>query len=239
MGQSGSRRTLAGGVFRGNRRRHTSVPCDGSRQRLFQSVILSEPSLSRRRRILTVGNGQDRIAQAIPKGEGSRERTESTTSNYSAFQSLKVAAIALGILFFGSHSTADIRADSSNVPLFQVFKLIQTGPDTYDSGPSGRPTHHWKTDDKGPLVTVQSLNDFLLEADKKSVRVILNKKDASVVADSFQKYGVLGITAGDAATILMSSKPFDGSITFTDPVAAYLRQRFHVKPNTNELEPSQ
>jgi hypothetical protein len=177
----------------------------------INSVILSKPGLSWRSRRI---------------------------SNYFAFRSLKAVALALGFLFFESHSTADLRADSSTVPLFQVFQLIQTEPDTYDSGPSGRPTHHWKVEDKHPLVAVSSLTDFLLEADKKSVRVILNKKDAPLVADAFKKYGVLGITAGDTATILMSSRPFDGSITFADPVAAYLRQRFHIKPNTNEAESS-
>jgi len=147
---------------------------------------------------------------------------------------LAIVGIFLPSLLFAG----DIRPDSSGVPLFQVFELIQTGPDTYDSGPSGRPTHHWKVDDKQPLLVVQSLSDFLLEADKKSVRVILNKNDAPVVAQAFRKYGVLGITAGDTATILMSSTPFDGSLTFADPVAAYLRQRFHIKPNTNEVDSS-
>jgi len=148
---------------------------------------------------------------------------------------MKILLAAVGIFLPSLLFAGDIRPDSSGVPLFQVFELIQTGPDTYDAGPSGRPTHHWKVDDKHPLLVVQSLSDFLLEADKKSVRVVLNKKDAPVMDEAFRKYGVLGITAGDTATILMSSTPFDGSIAFSDPVAAYLRQRFRVKPGTNEF----
>jgi hypothetical protein len=151
---------------------------------------------------------------------------------------MKTVLALLGVFLLANSYGDDIRPDSTGTPLFQVFNLIQTEPDTYDSGPSGRPTHHWKVDDKHPLLVVQSLTDFLLEADKKSVRVILNKNDAPIVAEAFKKYGVLGITAGDTATILMSSSPFDGSITFADPVAAYLRQRFHIKPGINEADSS-
>jgi hypothetical protein len=151
---------------------------------------------------------------------------------------MKKTLAILSVLLLVNLHAADVQPDSTGTPLFQVFMLIQTGPDTYDSGPSGRPTHHWKVDDKHPLVVVKSLDDFLLEKNKKSVRVILNKTDTPVVAESFRKYGVLGITAGDTATILMSSTPFDGSLSFADPVAAYLRQRFHIKPGTNEADPS-
>jgi hypothetical protein len=83
---------------------------------------------------------------------------------------------------------------------------------------------------------VQSLSDFLLEDDKKSVRVVLNKKDSAVMAEAFRKYGVLGVTARNAATIIISGTPFDGSLTFDNPIAGDLRQRFHIKPNTNERE---
>ena len=133
---------------------------------------------------------------------------------------------------------ADVTPDSSGTPLFQVFALITTGPDTYDSGPDGRSTHHWKIDDQHPLLVVQSLADFLLEADKKRVRVILNQHDAPIFAQAFQKYGVLGITAGDTVAIITSSRPFDGSVTFSDPVAGYLRHRFHVVPGTNQIAPA-
>jgi hypothetical protein len=145
-----------------------------------------------------------------------------------------LALLVASILNAPADST--ISPDSDRAPLFQVYRLKRTAPDSYDNGPNARPTHHFSADGS-PLITIYSLKDFLLEADRQSVRVVLMKKDASVFELAMHRDGVLGITAGDTAAIMISSKPFDGSITFSDPVAGYLRRRFHIEPGTNDKMP--
>ena len=125
-------------------------------------------------------------------------------------------------------------------PLLQFYHLKQTAPDSYDNGPNARPTHHFaiKSD---ALLTISSLKNFFLEADKEGVRIILNDPDASRFSEAMKKYQILGITAGGTGTIMLDShpnEPFDGSLMFSGPVASYIRQRFDVTPGTNIILPA-
>jgi hypothetical protein len=86
------------------------------------------------------------------------------------------------------------------------------------------------------LLVVHSLSDFFLEADKQGIRVVLNEADSKIMSDAFRTYGIVGISAGETGTIMMSTHPFDGRITFQGPVATYLRSRFHVVPGTNAIK---
>jgi hypothetical protein len=55
---------------------------------------------------------------------------------------MKFVSVAIGALMPAILFAADIRPDSSGILIFQVFELTKTGPDIYDFGPTGQPTHH-------------------------------------------------------------------------------------------------
>ena len=118
----------------------------------------------------------------------------------------------------------DLRPDASGVPLFQVFPLVRNASEQVSI-------------DRGhPLLSVETVSDFFLKADKRRVRVVLTPDDAKAFAEILQNNEAVGIAAGDT-TALITGKVFHGSLTFDNPVAAYLRHRFHVKPDSNEVDP--
>jgi hypothetical protein len=128
---------------------------------------------------------------------------------------------------------ADLRPDSSGVPLFSVYALIKTHA---DNSTPGQVVHNWAIDRAHPLLAVESVADFYLKNDKRRVRVVLTPDDAKAFAALARQYDQLGLTAGDASALLTTGRGFDGSLTFDDPIAAYLRHRFHIKPGTNDVE---
>ena len=121
-------------------------------------------------------------------------------------------------------SADDIRPDESGVPIFQVFPLIQNSSKVLS------------IDHDHPLLSVESLGDIYLKGDKRRVRIVLNADDTRALAAILHKYDGVGVTAGKNVAVITGYTGFNGSLTFDDPIAAYLRQRFHVKPNSNEVD---
>ncbi len=117
----------------------------------------------------------------------------------------------------------EIRPDASGAPIFQVYPLIENA------------SEHLSLDHAHPLLSIESLSDIFLKSDKRRVRVVLTADDARAFAHILQNYEAVGITAGDAIALIKSGR-FNGSLTFDDPVAAYLRHRFHVKPDSNVVD---
>ena len=128
-----------------------------------------------------------------------------------------------GLLASGTLQADDIRPDASGAPLFQVFPLIENA------------SEHISVDHAHPLLSIESLRDFYLKNDKRRVRVVLNPDDARAFLNILQTHEAVAITAGETTALIKSGR-FNGSLTFDDPVAAYLRHRFHVKPNSNEVD---
>ena len=93
------------------------------------------------------------------------------------------------------------------------------------------------------LLTVFSLADLRLRADNKGVRAVLTDSDAKVFAKVTHTHDMLALIAGDSAGVIMHivAPIEDGSIVFDDStysaaVAAYLRKRYRVTPDSNEIE---
>jgi hypothetical protein len=118
----------------------------------------------------------------------------------------------------------ELRPDSSGAPIFRMFPLVHGA------------SEQLIIDHQHPLLSVESVADFLLKADKRRVRVVLTPEDAMTMTSILQTYNAVGIIAGESTAVLSGTR-FDGSLTFDNPVAAYLRQRFHVKPDSNEVVP--
>jgi hypothetical protein len=118
----------------------------------------------------------------------------------------------------------DLRPDTSGVPLFQVFPLMRNAADQVS------------IDLDHPLLSVESVSDLFLKGDKRRVRLVLNADDAKTLADILRHYEAVGITAGRTTALIKSGRDFNGSLTFDDPVAAYLRHRFHLKPGSAEVD---
>jgi hypothetical protein len=119
----------------------------------------------------------------------------------------------------------DLRPDGSGVPLFQVFPLIRNA------------SAQVSIDHDHPLLSVETVSDFFLKNDKRRVRVVLTPIDAKAFTTILQTHEAVAITAGETTALIKSGTGFNGSLTFDDPVAAYLRHRFHVKPASNEVDP--
>jgi hypothetical protein len=68
------------------------------------------------------------------------------------------------------------------------------------------------------------------------VRLVLTAEDARALATILEKFDGVGITAGHDTAMISGYKGFNGSLTFDNPIAADLRQRFHVKPGSNEVD---
>jgi hypothetical protein len=119
----------------------------------------------------------------------------------------------------------DLRPDNSGVPIFQVFPLITNS------------SNNVSIDHDHPLLSVEALKDIYLKNDKRRVRVVLTDDDARAFTRILEKFDGVGISAGHDVALVSGYKGFNGSLTFDNPVAAYLRQRFHVKPDSNEVDP--
>ena len=124
----------------------------------------------------------------------------------------------------GMLAADDLRPDGSGVPLFQVYPLVRNA------------SAKVSIDRDHPLLSVEAVSDFFLKNDKRRVRIVLTPEDAKAFADILQTHDAVGIAAGET-TAMITGKQFHGSLTFDDPVAAYLRHRFHVKPDSNEVDP--
>jgi hypothetical protein len=137
---------------------------------------------------------------------------------------------------------ADIAPDNSGTILFKVCTMTPTNVRTGDPAQSSKPT--FIIDSKNPLLMVSTLRDLRLEPDALAVRVILNDSDAKVLSLVTHKYPLLAFVGGDDKTtvLIKIAEPVDdGSMLFanahyTGAMAAYLRSRFHIKPNSNQAE---
>ena len=122
-------------------------------------------------------------------------------------------------------AAGDYRPDSSGVPIFQVFPLLENSSKVIS------------IDRDHPLLSVEEVSDIYLKNDKRRVRVVLTADDAKTFAAILRKFDGVGLIAGRNTAMISGYAGFDGSLTFDDPIAAYLRQRFHVKPGTNDVTP--
>jgi hypothetical protein len=119
----------------------------------------------------------------------------------------------------------DLRPDSSGVPILQVFPLVRTASEQV------------AIDRDHPLLSIETVSDFFLKADRRRVRLVLTPDDAKAFASILQDHEAVAVAAGQTTALIKSGRGFNGSLTFDNPVAAYLRQRFHVKPDSNEVDP--
>ena len=118
----------------------------------------------------------------------------------------------------------NIRPDASGLPIFQVFPLIENTSKVVS------------IDRDHPLLSVEELSDIYLKGDKHRVRIVLTADDAKAFAAILGKFDGVGITVGHDTAMISGYKGFNGSLTFSDPIAADLRQRFHVKPGSNDVD---
>jgi len=117
-----------------------------------------------------------------------------------------------------------IRPDASGVPILVVFPLIENNSKVVS------------IDRDHPLLSVEELRDIYLKGDKRRVRIVLTADDARAMEKILARFDGVGITAGRDTAMISGFKGFDGSLTFDNPIAAYLRQRFHVKPGSNDID---
>jgi hypothetical protein len=118
----------------------------------------------------------------------------------------------------------DIRPDSSGVPILQVFPLIENSSKVLS------------IDRDHPLLSVEEVSDIYLKNDKRRVRIVLTADDARTFTAILHKFDGVGLIAGKDTALITGYTGFDGSLTFDNPIAAYLRQRFHVRPGSNEVD---
>jgi hypothetical protein len=118
----------------------------------------------------------------------------------------------------------DYRPDSSGVPIFQVFPLLENSSKVLS------------IDRDHPLLSVEEVSDIYLKGDKRRVRVVLTADDAKAFAAILHRFDGVGLIAGKNTAMISGYTGFDGSLTFDDPIAAYLRQRFHVRPGSNQVD---
>jgi hypothetical protein len=133
----------------------------------------------------------------------------------------RILALIL-ILSPASLHADDLRPDSSGAPILRVFPLVRGA------------SNQVMLDQGHPLLSIDAVSDFMLKTDKRRVRVVLTSDDAQALSRILRAYEAVGVIAGDSKAVISGSH-FDGSLTFDNPVAAYLRQRFHVKPDSNEV----
>jgi hypothetical protein len=118
----------------------------------------------------------------------------------------------------------DIRPDASGAPIFQVFPLIENS------------SNNVSLDHDHLLLSVDKVSDIFLKKDQRRVRIVLTADDTRALTAILNRFDGVGITAGDSVALISGHTGFNGSLTFDNPVAAYLRQRFHVKPGSNEID---
>ena len=137
---------------------------------------------------------------------------------------MKRILVLLALLGFAALRADDFRPDASGAPIFQVFPLIEN------------PSNNVSLDHGHLLLSVDKVSDIFLKKDLRRVRVVLTTDDARAFASILDRFDAVGITAGDYVALISGHTGFNGSLTFDNPVAAYLRQRFHVKPGSNEVD---
>ena len=154
---------------------------------------------------------------------------------------MKSILFVLALLIRASFGHADeILPIDPKTPLFTIYEN-HFDPPPKDAQPRTHYGHAGKR-----LLTVYSLADLLLQADKKGVRVVLTDKDAKTFAEITRKFQYPVLIAGDevaGVTMHFTASIENGSIMFTDSnysgdVAQYLRRRFRVKPNSNDFQPA-
>jgi hypothetical protein len=152
---------------------------------------------------------------------------------------MKMFFAILAALILADIARADeLVPEDAKTPLFVIYEMH------WDVPAKDAPTKTHSAHADKAVLTVYSLSDMLLQADKKGVRVVLNEKDAKTFAELTRAHDWLLLQADKSTGVIMHIRgPIeDGSIllddsTFGTAVAAYLRRRFHVKPNSNEMEP--
>ena len=137
---------------------------------------------------------------------------------------MKRMLVVLALLCPALLAADDIRPDASGVPILQVFPLIENSSKILS------------VDRDHPLLSVESLSDIYLKNDRRRVRIVLTADDAKAFAAILRKFDGVGITAGHDTALITGYTGFNGSLTFDNPIASYLRQRFHVKPNSNDVD---
>lgn len=127
--------------------------------------------------------------------------------------------------------------DDPKTPLFVIWEIQFDPPQ-----PGDDPRHH-RSHVVKPLLTVYKLDDLILEQDKKAIRVVLTDDDAKVFAELTRHHEYLALVASKTAAVCMHiAAPIEnGRIPFNEtnfalPVAQYIRERFGVRPNTNEMK---
>jgi hypothetical protein len=118
----------------------------------------------------------------------------------------------------------NVRPDASGLPIFQVFPLIENTSKVVS------------IDRDHALLSVEELGDIYLKGDKHRVRIVLTADDSKAFAAILAKFDGVGIIVGHDSAMISGYKGFNGSLTFNDPIAADLRQRFHVKPGSNDVD---
>ena len=137
---------------------------------------------------------------------------------------MKWVSVALALMCPAMLMADNIRPDASGLPIFQVFPLIENTSKVVS------------IDRDHPLLSVEELSDIYLKGDKHRVRIVLTDDDAKAFAKILAKFDGVGITVGHDTAMISGFKGFNGSLTFSDPIAADLRQRFHVKPGSNDVD---
>jgi hypothetical protein len=137
---------------------------------------------------------------------------------------MRTALALFAILLPGLLRADDIRPDASGAPIFQVFPLIENS------------SNNVSIDHDHLLLSVDKVSDIFLKKDLRRVRLVLTADDSRALAAILNRFDGVGITAGDTVALISGHTGFNGSLTFDNPVAAYLRQRFHVKPGSNEVD---
>jgi len=146
---------------------------------------------------------------------------------------MKTLLIVFAIAMLAGRSFADIAPDALGAPIFQIYSITQS---------SGQPIPQFTVNTQHALLTVTSLSDLELAQDMMAVQVDLNANDTKKLAGITRKYSLLAFVGGDkktAAYVKVSAPIDDGRVLFSDAhnsgaMAAYLRQAFHIKPNSNQ-----
>ncbi len=129
----------------------------------------------------------------------------------------------------------EVKPPENEVPLFRIYEAVQDA-----EGAGGvHNVHQGKL-----LLTVRTLGNLLVQADKESVRVVLNEADTKAFEKITTDYRLLLTQSGDesASSLSMVKEPRkSGSLYFGEQyrsgdMAAYIRKRFHFKPGTNDIE---
>jgi hypothetical protein len=137
---------------------------------------------------------------------------------------MRSALVLLALLGPAALMADELRPDSSGVPILQVYPLLENSSRVVS------------IDRDHPLLSVEEVSDLYLKNDKRRVRIVLTADDAKAFAAILRRFDGVGVVAGRNTALITGYTGFNGSLTFDNPIAAYLRHRFHVKPNSNEVD---